>query len=315
MIALSATGDKYPFMNNELSIKNMLDVGAHFGHQIQKWNPKMKSYVYTARSGIHIIDLQKTLTCAKNALQATEEITAKGGSFIFVGTKKQAANCIRSQAIQAGQFYVSKRWLGGTLTNFQTIKVSIDRMKKIDQMKERGDLDHYSKKEKARIEKEYNRLNEYLNGIREMKQLPQALFVVDINRENIAVAEAARLNIPIIALVDTNCDPHNIDYPIPANDDSSRSIEFFIKLVSQACIKGKKKWTESLRSQMQQQKAGSAEEKEMIKTGMDRITSNTRTDGGPTVVKVFKNVKERKLVAAGLADDVEISIELDSNKK
>ncbi len=300
-------------MDSELNIKNMLDVGAHFGHQVQKWNPKIKPYVYTARSGIHIINLQKTLVCAKNALRAAEDINAKGGTFIFVGTKKQAANCIRSQAVQAGQFYVSKRWLGGTLTNFETIKVSIDRMKKIDQMKERGDLDHYSKKEKSRIEKEYNRLNEYLNGIRDMKQLPQALFVVDINRENIAVAEATRLGIPIIALVDTNCDPRNIDYPIPANDDSSRSIEFFIKLISQACLKGRKKWTETLRSQVHQQ--DTQPEKRSIATGAARVTSNVRTDGGPTVVKVFKNVKERKLVAAGLADDVEISIELDSDKK
>lgn len=285
----------------------MLDIGAHFGHQIQKWNPKMKSYVYTSRSGIHIIDLQKTFTCAKNALQAVEDISSKGGVFIFVGTKKQATDYIRQYAKQASQFYVSKRWLGGTLTNFQTIKVSIDRMKKIDQMKERGDLDHYSKKEKAKIEKEYQRLNEYLDGIREMKQLPQALFIIDINRESIAAKEAKRLGIPIIALIDTNCDPDNIDYPIPANDDSSRSIEFFTKLVSQACMRGQKKWTEKLRSQTELHKEKSTE--------ASTPHRQTQAEGGPTVVKVVKNTKERKLVAAGLADDVEISLELDSNKK
>ena len=291
---------------NELNIKNMLSAGAHFGHQIQRWNPKMKSYVYSARGGIHIIDLQKTLMCAQKALQFAEDVASQGGVFIFVGTKKQAGEVIRRQAEQAGQFYVSKRWLGGTLTNFQTIKISIDRMKKIKQMKERGDLDHYSKKEKARIEKEYTRMHEYLEGIKEMKQAPQALFVVDVNRESIAVAEARKLGIPIAALVDTNCDPSFIDYPIPANDDSARSIEFFIQLMAAACVKGRKKWTDTLRSQ---EALASPQEPASAPAGSPPV----RKEGGPTVVKVIK--KERKLVAAGTADDVEISMELDSSKK
>ena len=192
-----------------LSIKTMLSAGAHFGHQVQKWNPKMKPYVYAAKGGIHIIDLQKTLACAKKAYDFAENVTANGGYFIFVATKKQAVPLIRPAAIKAQQFYVSKRWLGGALTNFQTIKVSIDRMKKIDQMRERGDLEQFSKKETSRIEKEYTRLNDYLEGIKDMKKAPSALFVVDINRENIAVAEAKRLNIPVVALVDTNCDPES----------------------------------------------------------------------------------------------------------
>ncbi len=288
----------------------MLEAGAHFGHQIQRWNPKMKSYVHTIRSGIHIIDLQKTFNFTKRALRFVENVTAEGGNFIFVGTKKQACAFIKQEAKEAGQFYVSKRWLGGTLTNFQTIKVSIDRMKKIDQMRKRGDLDHYSKKEKARMEKEYERLNEYLEGIREMKQAPQALFIVDINKESIAVKEAKRLNIPIVALVDTNCDPSPIDYPIPANDDATRSVEFFIKLISTACTKGKEKWTQKLRQKSLSDSTSTHQQNVSLEK------SSIKKDKGPTVVKVLKkHTKERKLVAAGTADDVEISMELNHDKK
>lgn len=302
-------------MSAELSIKNMLDAGVHFGHQIQRWNPKMKPYVYTSQGGIHIINLQKTMDCTKKALNFVESVTAQGGVFIFVGTKKQAVPLIRSAAIQAGQFYVSKRWLGGTLTNFQTIKVSIDRMKKIDQMRERGDLEPFSKKEKARIEKEYTRLNDYLEGIHDMKKSPDALFVVDINRENIAVAEAQRLGIPVVALVDTNCDPEKIQYPMPGNDDATRSIEFFVQLVSQACLNGQKKWTQSLRYKTSQEtKEKLAEDSSISSSSFHSDKKSEKAEGGPTVVKVFK-AKERKLVAAGTADDVEISMELEEKKE
>ena len=301
-------------MSTELSIKNMLDAGVHFGHQIQRWNPKMKPYVYTSRGGIHIIDLQKTLDCTKRALEFVENTTAQGGVFIFVGTKKQAVPLIRSAATQAGQFYVSKRWLGGTLTNFQTIKVSIDRMKKIDQMREKGDLDPFSKKEKACIEKEYTRLNDYLEGIRDMKKNPDALFVVDIKRENIAVAEAQRLGIPVVAVVDTNCDPDKIQYPIPGNDDATRSIEFFVHLVSQACLSGQKKWTQKLRDGTSQEVKEPSAVASYSRATSFRSGKHSEVEEGPTVVKVFKT-KERKLVAAGTADDVEISMELEEKKE
>ncbi len=302
-------------MSAELSIKSMLDAGVHFGHQIQRWNPKMKPYVYTSQGGIHIINLQKTLDCTKKALTFVEDVTANGGVFIFVGTKKQAVPLVRSAAIKAGQFYVSKRWLGGTLTNFQTIKVSIDRMKKIDQMRERGDLEPFSKKEKARIEKEYTRLNDYLEGIRDMKKSPDALFVVDINRESIAVAEAQRLGIPVVALVDTNCDPEKIQYPIPSNDDATRSIEFFVQLVSQACLNGQQKWTQSVRYKTGQEiKEKSSPAGSSSHSASLRSDKKTEKEEGPTVVKVFK-AKERKLVAAGTADDVEISMELEEKKE
>ncbi len=298
-------------MQTELNIKNMLSAGIHFGHQIQKWNPKMKPYVYTSRGGIHIINLQKTLSLAQRALKFVESVTAEGGDFIFVGTKKQAVPFIRSAAQSAGQFYVSKRWLGGILTNFQTIKVSIDRMKKIDQMRERGDMEPFSKKERAQIEKEYLRLNNYLEGIKDMKKNPSALFVVDIKQENIAVAEARRLHIPVVALVDTNCDPGKVDYPIPGNDDATRSIEFFVNLIKEACLKGQKKWTEKVR-----QKNPSVEKENLSpKTLPSYLEKKGRkTDQGPTVVKVFK-AKSRKMVAAGTAEDVEISMELAEKKQ
>ena len=302
----------------------MLDAGVHFGHQIQKWNPKMKPYVYTSRGGIHIIDLQKTLYLAQKALDFVESVTAQGGRFIFVGTKKQARSPIREYAIQAKQFYVSKRWLGGTLTNFETIKVSIDRMKKMEQMKERGDLQSYSKKERAKMEKEYSRLHEYLEGIRDMKQAPSALFVVDINKESIAVAEATRLSIPVVALVDTNCDPGNIPWPIPGNDDSTRSVEMFIRLVSVACQKGQKIYQDKLK-QPEGDPAKSLEEKPQMRDPGPSLAkdsaSQRRSDrtpkekpAGPTVVKVTK-AKARKLVAAGTAEDLEISMELEGEKE
>ena len=290
----------------------MMEAGVHFGHQIQKWNPKMKPYVYTTKGGIHIIDLQKTLHLAQKALEFVQNVTAQGGRFIFVGTKKQARISIRESAIQAQQFYVNKRWLGGTLTNFETIKVSIDRMKKMEQMKERGDLESYSKKERARMEKEYSRLNDYLEGIRDMKQPPSALFVVDINKESIAVAEAVRLGIPVVALVDTNCDPGTIQWPIPGNDDSTRSIEMFIHFVSSACQKGQKIYQENLKQQkIDPQKP---ESKKAQASGQALPSSQKgKKPEGPTVVKVTKT-KERKLVAAGTAEDVEISMELEGEK-
>ena len=299
-------------METQLNIKNMMEAGVHFGHQIQKWNPKMKPYVYTCRGGIHIIDLQKTFHLAQKALNFVEEVTAQGGRFIFVGTKKQARALIRESAMQTKQFFVSKRWLGGTLTNFETIKVSIDRMKKMEQMKERGDLESYSKKERARMEKEYNRLNEYLEGIRDMKKSPSALFVVDINRENIAVEEATRLGIPVVALVDTNCDPGKIKWPIPGNDDSSRSIAMFIRLVSEACQRGQKTYQENVRKQKIDPTKPDSEKSKNLGQALPTSKKEKKSEG-PDVVKVTKT-KVRKLVAAGTAEDVEISMELEGEK-
>ena len=285
---------------SQISLEDMLNARVHFGHQVHRWNPKMKPYVYAPKGGIHIINLEKTRVMAQKALEFIVEVVGKGGHIIFVGTKKQASSLIKEEAKNRNQFYVNKRWLGGTLTNFQTIKMSIDRMKKIDQMRERGDLDRYSKKERGQIDKEQNRLNEYLEGIREMKDIPQALFVVDVNKENIAVAEANKLGIPVVAIVDTNCNPDLIQYPIPGNDDSIRSIQFFVEQVGKACDQGYKKWQSKTRTQESKEPV-----QQQSKDSSKNIVQNAGASG---VVQVFRS---RKLVAVGTAEDVEIAMEIE----
>ena len=288
----------------QISMREMLDAGVHFGHQTQRWNPKMKPYVYTIRGGIHIIDLQKTVGHAAQAAEHVKKVAANGGRMIFVGTKKQAIEPIQEAAKKCGQYFVTKRWLGGTLTNFVTIKNSIDRLKKIDQMREKGQLDFFSKKERGSIEKEYDKLNEYLEGIREMKEAPAALFVVDLNKEHIAVAEARRLGISVIGIADTNCDPEKIDHPIPGNDDAIRSISLFANMVADAYLEGAKDYEHKLRADSDKK---SDEEKEVVIE--EKKEAAASGSGGPAVVKVTKT---RKLVAAGLADEVEIEQELDA---
>lgn len=289
----------------QITMKDMLDAGVHFGHQTQRWNPKMKPYVYTDRGGIHIIDLQKSVISAKNAAEFVYKIAADGGRMIFVGTKKQAVEPIKEAAQKCGQFYVTKRWLGGMLTNFQTIKSSIDRLKKIDQMREKGELDFFSKKERARMEKEYERLNDYLDGIRDMKDAPTCMFVVDLNKEHIAVQEATRMGIKVVGIADTNVDPEMIDYPIPGNDDAIRSIKLFANLVADAFIEGSKKYQEKVRAS-----GGKVDEKrEERPTRRAEPAAAAAPAAGPSVVKVTKG---RKLVAAGTAEDVEIAMELEA---
>lgn len=290
-----------------VTMKEMLDAGVHFGHQTQRWNPKMKPYVYTARSGIHIIDLQKTIVHAKHAADYVRSVAAKGGRLIFVGTKKQAVEPIIEAANKCGQYHVTKRWLGGMLTNFQTITASVMRLKKIDQMREKGELDYFSKKERAGIEKEYQRLSDYLSGIREMKDMPAAMFVIDLNKEHIAVAEAKRLNIPVIAIADTNTNPELIDYPIPGNDDAIRSIKLFANMIADSYNEGAKLWQEEMKKNADKR----AQEPEVKETRQEKKKPVEAADGGPTV---FKFSKGRKLVAAGTADEVEIEMELESGE-
>ncbi len=291
-----------------VTIKEMLDAGVHFGHQTQRWNPKMKPYVYADRGGIHIIDLQKTVVHARHAAEFIKKVAARGGRLIFVGTKKQAVEPILEAANKCGQFHVTKRWLGGMLTNFQTIQASILRLRKIDQMREKGELDYFSKKERAQIEKEYLKLNDYLSGIREMKDMPSAMFVIDLNKEHIAVAEAKRLGIPVVAIADTNTDPEFIDYPIPGNDDAIRSIKLFSNMVADAYIEGAKIWQEELKK-MADTRAKESKEERPAKHERPGRKGEPQADGGPAVIKVAKG---RKLVAAGTADEVEIEMELAS---
>ncbi|MFD2628412.1 30S ribosomal protein S2 [Oceanobacillus kapialis] len=222
-----------------ISMKQLLEAGVHFGHQTRRWNPKMKKYIFTERNGIYIIDLQKTVKKVDEAYNYVKEIASNGGTILFVGTKKQAQDSVRDEATRSGMFYVNQRWLGGTLTNFQTIRKRINRLKDIERMEEDGTFEVLPKKEVVNLLKEKERLVKFLGGIKEMNKLPDALFVIDPRKERIAIAEAHKLNIPIIGIVDTNCDPDEIDYVIPANDDAIRAVKLLTSKMADAILEVK----------------------------------------------------------------------------
>ena len=219
-----------------VTMKNLLESGVHFGHQTKRWDPRMKPYIFAERNGIHIIDLQKTIGAIKDAYTAVRQTVLQGKSVMFVGTKKQAQQAIEREAQNCNMFYVNNRWLGGMLTNFSTIRSSLLRLKKLEKMEVDGTFESLTKKEVAKLNKERLRLEKNLGGIKEMKDLPGIIFIIDTRKEAIAVAEAKRVGIPIVAVVDTNCDPTGIDYPIPGNDDAIRAINLFTSIISQAVI-------------------------------------------------------------------------------
>ncbi len=220
-------------------MKQLLECGVHFGHQTRRWNPKMKPYIFTERNGIYIIDLQKTVKGLERAYDFVREVSKSGGSILFVGTKRQAQDPIREEALKAGQYYINQRWLGGLLTNFATIRRRVTRMVELQEMEDTGRINKYPKKEIIQLRKEKDKLEKYLSGIKDMKDIPDALFVIDPRRETIAVLEAHKLGIPVISIVDTNCDPDVIDYPIPGNDDAIRAIELVVGLMANAFIEGR----------------------------------------------------------------------------
>lgn len=228
-------------MPSEL-IKQLLEAGVHFGHQTKRWNPKMKKFIFGSRSGIYIIDLEKTEECINKAKDFLMDTTVKGEYVLFVGTKKQAQEVLKQEAIRCGMFYVSERWLGGLLTNFSTIKKSINRLKDIEKMREDGTFEKLTKKEVATLQKELDKLNKHFSGIVQMDNLPKAMFVVDTKKEETAVREANRLSIPVIALIDTNSNPDLIAYPIPGNDDATKSIGMVTKIMADTIIEGRKKF-------------------------------------------------------------------------
>lgn len=217
-------------------MKSLLESGVHFGHQIKRWDPRMKKYIFAERNGIHIIDLQKTMGAIKDAYDAVRKVTTSGKTVLFVGTKKQAQQAIAKEAERCGMYFVNNRWLGGMLTNFTTIKKSLLRLKKLEKMEIDGTFENLTKKEIAAIVKEKTKLEKNLGGIKEMKELPGILFIIDTQKEQIAVAEACRMGIPIIAVVDTNCNPEGINYPIPGNDDAIRAITLFTQVIANAVI-------------------------------------------------------------------------------
>ncbi len=219
-----------------VAMKNLLESGVHFGHQTKRWDPRMKKFIFAERNGIHIIDLQKTIVNVRIAYDMVRDQVKNGKSVLFVGTKKQAQQAIEREAKRCGMFYVNQRWLGGMLTNFKTIKKSIHRLKKIEKMEVDGTFESLTKKEVSKLNKERAKLERNLGGIKEMKDLPGAIFIIDTRKETIAVAEAKRMGIPIVAVVDTNCDPTDIDYPIPGNDDAIRAIALFTEIIANAVI-------------------------------------------------------------------------------
>jgi small subunit ribosomal protein S2 len=219
-----------------ISMKQLLEAGVHFGHQTRRWNPKMAEYIYTERNGIYIIDLQKSVGMVDTAYNAVKDIVAAGGTILFVGTKKQAQDSIRTEAERCGMFYVNERWLGGMLTNFKTIQTRIKRLKEIEAMSEDGTFDVLPKKEVIGLKKEWEKLEKNLGGIKEMKKIPDAIFVVDPKKERICIQEAHTLGIPLIGIADTNCDPEELDYVIPGNDDAIRAVKLIVSTMADAVI-------------------------------------------------------------------------------
>lgn len=243
------------------SVQDLLDAGLHFGHQTKRWNPGMKRYIFDERNGIYIIDLIKTRTLLEEAMQFLYDTVSRGRGVLFVGTKKQASEILRETAEAHKQFYVTHRWLGGTLTNNQTIRHSVSRMRELDQREAEGDFESLNKKEVSRLRREQMKLHRNLSGLADMEQLPGALMVVDINRESIAVSEARRLNIPVVALVDTNCDPALVDYPIPGNDDAIRAIRLIIKALGSAVQLGANEYAKVAAEEARRKAAEEAEAK------------------------------------------------------
>jgi len=243
-----------------ISIKQLLEAGVHFGHQTRRWNPKMKEYIFGERNGIYIIDLQKTLRLFKTALDFVTEISAQGKTILFVGTKRQAQESIEEEAQRCGMFFVNNRWLGGLLTNFTTVQNSLKRYKELESMKANGFYEKLSKKEVARLERERKRLEKNLRGIRDMDRLPGAIFVVDSNKEAIAVKEAAKLGIPVIAIVDTNCSPDDVDYVIPGNDDALRAVRLFASTIADAVIAGRAIYQARVEAEMKEAEEKAARE-------------------------------------------------------
>ena len=264
-----------------INMKQLLESGVHFGHQTRRWNPKMKSYIFGARNGIHIIDLQKTVRLFKLAYDFVAKIVSEGYPVVFVGTKKQARDSVIEESERCGMFNVVNRWLGGTLTNFQTIRKSIARLKELEAMKEDGSINRYKKKEILKMEKELFKLNRNLGGIKNMDELPGAVFVVDPKREKIAVREARKLGIPVIAIADSNCDPDDIDFIIPGNDDAIRAIRLICSKIADACVEGHDIAEERLRAEAElireQEAAEEAETPEAVAPQED-------DQGGPEII-------------------------------
>jgi small subunit ribosomal protein S2 len=280
-------------MAASISMKELLEAGVHFGHQTRRWNPKMKPYIFGSRNGIHIIDLQKTVSLLGSAYDFLTRTVADGYPVLFVGTKKQAHDAIVEESERCGMFYVVNRWLGGTLTNFLTIRKSISRLKELENMKNDGSINRYTKKEAMRLEKELVKLDKNLGGIKNMDELPGAVFIVDPKKEHIAVQETRKLGIPLVAIADTNCDPDDIDYIIPGNDDAIRAIRLICSKMADACIEGHNLAEERLRAEADREKEAEPEKPVVVESGDEEKK-------GPEIIVLSK--KESR-------DDIDLATE------
>ena len=287
----------------EISMKLLLEAGVHFGHQTRKWNPKMKPYIFGARNGIYIIDLQNTAKLLKDAYRFIVRTVSEGGTVLFVGTKKQAQDSILEESERCGMFYVRNRWLGGTLTNLKTIRKSIDRLKELEGMKRDESFSRYTKKEAMRMEKELAKLEINLGGIKDMDELPSALFIVDTKKENIAINEGNKLGIPIVAIVDSNGDPEDIDYIIPGNDDAIRSIRLLASIIADACIEGHREREEKLRAE---EELEIKKETELEKMKEEEVKPTEEKEEGPEVIVIAKKHKAAKSTEAELPEDNQV---------
>ncbi len=270
-----------------VTMKELLECGVHFGHQTRRWNPKMAEYIFAERNGIYIIDLQKTLRMLETAVAYVQDVAAKGGTVLFVGTKRQSQEAIRAEAMRCSMYYVNHRWLGGMLTNFQTIRRSISRLDKLDADEANGVFEQMPKKEVMSLRREKSKLDNNLSGIREMKNIPEVLVVTDTRKEHTAIAEANKLNIPIIAIVDTNCDPDPIDLPVPGNDDAIRSIRLISAVLAEAVIEGR----------------GSALE------GAEAAESAEQTDDRPQQLDVMLDAERRSAQSEAILEETKLSAE------
>ena len=282
-------------MANVISMKQLLEAGVHFGHQTRRWNPKMRPFIYMDRNGIHIIDLQQTVTRLNEAYRFVEQLTADGGTLLFVGTKKQAQEAVAEEARRCGMYYVNQRWLGGMLTNFQTIQSRIRYLRDLEGRRDRGDFERLPKKEAQRLTDDINRLERTLGGIKDMRRLPNALFIVDTRKERTAVLEARRLEIPIIALADTNSDPDEMDYPIPANDDAIRAVRLLCARIADAVVEGRR----TLEAQQKDTETGEGEEpvETAAPTEQDQVAYSTGGEETAQPGAEASNASDRELVA------------------
>lgn len=271
-----------------LNMKELLEAGVHFGHQTRRWNPKMKAYIFGARNGIHIINLQKTVELFRATSNFVTNTVSEGHSVLFVGTKKQAQESIIEESERCGMFYVSNHWLGGTMTNFQTIKKSIARLKELEGMVSDGTINRYTKKEALKMEKDLAKLQKNLGGIKDMDGLPGAVFLVDPKKEHIAVREARKLGIPVIAIADTNCDPDDIDHIIPGNDDAIRAIRLICSKIADACIEGHNLAEERLRAEAELSKRAEADKKSEDESKKELSTEEEGKEKGPEVIVIPK---------------------------